>query len=168
MRTLCLALILILGLQDLMVIYSSAQIADKTCIILNNEFKEYYLYASANKPIIKSAQRSVGLRKSPFTSKSPENFTSDEKQGVWNLKYIENTLSSYYIKNLEFDEYLFANQMNALESLLTQERTIKTDKEKSLEDLDEKYMWNFKKVYDGVYEIWNVKFNERTYFFCES
>jgi hypothetical protein len=165
MRAICLGLILILGLQGIIVIYSSAQITDKTCIILNNEFKEYYLYASANKPIIKSAQRSVGLRNNPFTSKSSENFTSEEKQGVWNLKYIENTLSSYYIKNLEFDEYLFANEMNALESLLTQERTIKTDKEKSLEDLDEKYMWNFKKVYDGVYEIWNVKFNERKYFF---
>jgi len=144
------------------------QITERTCILLNCEFKDYYLYASAKQQIIKSSQRPVALRKNSFNNKYLNDFTTEEKQGIWTLKHINGTLSTYYIINMAFDEYLFANEMGKLQRLLTRERSIKTDKMKSLEILDEKYMWNFKKGYNGMYEIWNVKFKERMFdFFLE-
>lgn len=119
---------------------------DRTCILLNGEFRDYYLYASAKSQIIKTSSRSVALRNNIFSNQHIKDITSEEKQGIWTLKHVNDTLSTYYIKNLAFEEYLFANEMGRLQKLLGQERSIKTDKTKHLESLDEKYMWNFKKA----------------------
>ena len=95
----------------------------------------------------------------PVFSSGPSEFTEKDEQGIWIFKPVTNRTNTYYLQNGKYGEYLFAIEKFKIDEKITNRRMIFTYKSPNVE-LDEKYMWYFKRDDDG-YEIWNVQFNER-------
>lgn len=128
------------------------------CLILSKKYRSNYLFAVSSLHKLSIFWRDVMIWAPVFLS-SPSEFTEKDKHGVWIFKPVTNRPNTYYLQNEKYGEYLFAIEKFKIDEKITNRRMIFTYKSPKVE-LDEKYMWYFKKV-DNGYEIWNVQFNER-------
>ena len=135
---------------------------EKECVILNENYQNGYLYAVSSAYKIQMFYRSVFLWK-PIFGQNSNLFTNNDPQGVWILMPVQNRLDTYYIYNVKYGEYLCAYDMWKIDKLLSNRRTVATDMSNKLDNKDEKYMWEFRRMDNGKYEIWNVKFIERKF-----
>ena len=134
---------------------------EKKCIIIN---KNLNLYTDQHAHKYPDMTRSVFLWSPLLSRRKTIQYLEDEKQGLWILTPVLGRSSSiYYISNAKYGEYLFATTMNKLESKLSNRRSIFLDRSFITErkDLGEEHMWEFRKLINGLYEIWNVMYNER-------
>ena len=137
---------------------------EKECVLLNEKYKNGYLYSASSTYKLELFWRSVYVWKPIFAGKRPNEFTDSDPQGVWFLLPVKNKVDTYYISNAKYGEYLYAIDMWKIDSALNNRRLVFTDKSDKLDNKDEKYMWEFRRKDNGMYEIWNVKFMERKCF----
>lgn len=137
------------------------------CIILNKEYKNQYLYAVYAKGAHARTNRNTLWRDvlvwAPIFSSGPKEFTDKDESGLWIFKPVIGKPHTYFILNRKFGEYLFSTEDLGW-SLIPDKnrRSIKTYKPKDTK-LDEEFMWSFKRLDNGLYEIWNLKYAERNY-----
>ncbi len=132
------------------------------CMILSKTYKNNYLYAISYLYKVNRSQRDVSVW-APLFSSGPKEFTDDDKQGVWILKPVTNRSSTYFLQNKQYDEYLFAKDKWKVNEVTSPRRKIFTYVSTTDPQMDENYMWHFKKLDDSLYEITNLKFNECNY-----
>jgi hypothetical protein len=136
---------------------------EKECLIIN---KNLYLYTDQHPRKYPDMTRSVFLWSPLLSRRKPIHYLDEDKQGFWILTPVAGRSDSvYYIANSKYGEYLFAATMKKIESSLSNRRSIFLDRYflTGRNELAEEHMWEFKKLNNGLYEIWNVKFNERNY-----
>jgi hypothetical protein len=73
----------------------------------------------------------------------------------------------YLIQNEKFQEYLYATDKSKIFDLISDNRPIYTDTSKKFDKIDEKFMWHLKKLKNGLYEIWNVRYKEGEFCFVK-
>jgi hypothetical protein len=133
------------------------------CKLFNGEFRNEYLYAATN----------LGLRRDIFTwlpeklnhtalSQFKPTFNDDDKQGLWTFERllretnITGNASVFLIKNVKFNEYLYASSARTL--LFDSFRFVYTWRFKT--QLDESFQWHLERKYDNRFVIRNVKYGE--------
>ena len=131
------------------------------CMIMSKRYRNNYLYAVSSLHKLSIFWRDVNVWAPVFFS-GPKEFTEKDKQGVWIFKPVTNRPDTYFLQNKKYGEFLFAIDKWKIDEKITPRRMIFTYKSDSPE-LDEKFMWYFKKLDDNSYEITNVKFNERKF-----
>lgn len=153
-------LVIFLALVDLN--SSDSQNQELNCVIFNEKYHEY-MYA-ANFLFSKYFKRTVytyplGLF---YLVKNGKNFdyTDDDRKGVWILEPVKGLKNIFYLKNLRYDEYLFAgDRVPKFIFFDSNMRFVNT--EKNLSPSDEKFMWKFEQLNNrGSYLIFNVGYNE--------
>ncbi|CAF0903904.1 unnamed protein product [Brachionus calyciflorus] len=133
------------------------------CVIFSERYREY-MYA-ANFMFAKHWQRAVytfplGLI---YSIKNGANFDfkEDDRKGVWIFEPVPDRQNVFYLKNLRYEEYLYAGdpQRAIFFIVTTNNRNVHTKKEKPVND--ETFMWRFEQLNKrGTYHIFNVKYNE--------
>lgn len=132
------------------------------CVIFNEKYHEY-MYA-ANMFFSRYFKRAIytfpmGLI---YWTKNGKNFdfTEDDRKGVWILEPVNGRKNIYYLKNLKYQEYLYAaDKLNKFLFFESNMRWVYT--QKKLTPSDEKFMWKFETLHEkGSYHIFNVEHNE--------
>lgn len=147
--------------------YKSSDFKDEelNCVIFNEKYHEY-MYA-ANMIFSKYFNRAVytfplGLI---YWTKNGKNFdfTENDRKGVWILEPVNGRKNVYYLKNLRYQEYMYAG--GKLKNFLFFESNMRlVYTQKQLMASDEKFMWKFEPLYNkGSYNIFNVEYNEPLY-----
>ncbi len=139
---------------------------NKECLIRNTRHTYSYLYpASISDFGFWNSRREVQTWLPSFFFGEKE-FTVNNKQGVWILKrIIQAGENVYLIQNEKFQEYLYATDKSKIFDLISDNRPIYTDTSKKFDKIDEKFMWHLKKLKNGLYEIWNVRYKEGEFYF---
>ncbi|RNA30142.1 hypothetical protein BpHYR1_000732 [Brachionus plicatilis] len=132
------------------------------CVLFNEKYHEY-MYA-ANFLFSKNFKRTIytfplGLF---YSAKNGHNFdfTEDDRKGVWIIEPVSGRKNVYYLKNLKYEEYLYAgDKVPKFIFFDTNMRFVNTKKDFS--PSDEKFMWKFERLNKmGSYFIYNVEYNE--------
>ena len=133
--------------------------SDKQCILFNDKYSNAFLYSE---PTALTSLRHVYAWDPVFKTKKPTaQFIVNNKASVWIIIPVANRPKTFFIKNDKTNEYLHpASYLKKGSS----NRVVYTSPYKSDDDLDT-LMWNFYKLDNGKYQIWNVKFNEGKFFF---
>ena len=91
-----------------------------------------------------------------------ESFGKHLSAAYWTLTSVPGYVDTYFIKSSLYGEYLYAlSDMAKIAVALHDRRPVYTDG--SLTDVRENkaYMWRIMKIDTNLYELWNVRFNER-------
>ena len=97
-----------------------------------------------------------------FGDKKADDYNDKEKKNIWILTPVNSKENTYFLRNQRYGEFLYAFDINKIASAIYDRRSVYTNRFLDNVFLDESYMWEFRKQNDGTFEIWNVKFNERT------
>jgi hypothetical protein len=143
----------------------SARLAEAQCL-LYNEISYEYLYA-ANLFFSKSWKRTVYTwppLKFVVGSRYNMNlkYTEKDRKAVWSFEPVEGRPGIYYIKNIEYDDYMYTSQFH--KEMFGHKRMVYTN-DRVKPEWQESYMWRLEKVdiAEGRFAIWNVKYNESLY-----
>ena len=128
---------------------------EKECVLLNDEYDNGYLYTSR---ISSPWLRYVYLWDPIFKSRKPAQFTDVDTSAVWVLTPITNKPHTYFIRNLKYGEFLHPSYFIGRKEI---RRNVFTSRYSDDIDNGLKFMWHFKKLDNGMYEIWNAKIYER-------
>ena len=138
---------------------------DLQCVLFNQKYQEY-MYA-ANMMFSKYWNRAVytfplGIM---YSLKNGHNFDfkEDDRKGVWLMEHVPNRPNVFYMKNLKYEEYMYAgDKVRAFLWIKSNSRHVLTQKNKV--DNDESFMWRFEKQNSkSIYNIYNVKYKEPLY-----
>ena len=133
----------------------SMQQKEKECLIMSDEYGNGYLYSSS---FPKPWFRSVFVWDPIFNTRKMPEFTDSDESGVWIFEPVANRQNTYLIRNAKYGEYLHPSHFISKKQV---RRNIYTSKYTEGIDHGTQFMWYFKKLPNGLYEIWNVKFYER-------
>ena len=89
----------------------------------------------------------------------------EDRKGLWIFTPVGDGRSDvFFIKNARYGEYLYAFDFSwKFSEMLDSRRPVYTSRFLNQVYMDQSYMWQFKKIDEGTYQIWNVRFNERKY-----
>jgi hypothetical protein len=134
------------------------------CVLMNDYYKNEYLYSASSLHKVTFFMRYVftwsPLIKVMFGSKRPNVFSDADKQGVWVFEPVQGKMNTFFIKNLKYGEYLYAQDALIGQSLSDRRRVLTWKSSKNDMDFKEYYMWTFERLNDGTFHVWNVAYNE--------
>jgi hypothetical protein len=140
----------------------------RECILYNDKYSGEYLYAGLT---ISSLLRRSVYSWSPqvanvHNDRHEYTFCDDDKKGVWYFEPVSCDNGVFYLRNKEYDEYLYASDFHY--SFMHDRRKIYTWKKVNNQagDLDDSFKWRITKVDNGneeKYLVQNLKFNEPLY-----
>jgi hypothetical protein len=135
------------------------------CVLMNDYYKNEYLYSSAFSLafFVRNVFTWSPLIKEIFGSKRPSVFSDADKQGVWVFEPVPGKINTFFIKNLKYGEYLYAQGEIYGKPKKARRRVLTWKSSKKDMDFKGYYMWNFERLNDGTFHVWNVAYSEALY-----
>lgn len=101
-----------------------------------------------------------------YRDKEAYTFNDDDFKGVWYFEPVNCETNVFYLKNKEYNEYLYATEFHY--SFMNDRRRVYTHQPEKTSDLDDAYKWRVERVRgDGdnqdLYVLKNIKYNEPLY-----
>lgn len=134
---------------------TSQSAEEKTCVILNEEYNNAYLYPERTTLILFS-QKYVCAWDPFLNAKKPAEYTNKVMEAIWIFIPVAGKKDTYFVKNFKNGEYLLYVRKRQEPN-----RRVMTSKYKDADDKGEKFMWKFLRLDNRKFEIWSAKYKER-------